>query len=256
MIDEDRRVVQDGLLVINRACASVLDELELTQVSDVFADDFGRLLRSKPDRDNVLCETSSGVYFLKRHRPARVQEGLVEWANCMKVSRAGIRTAECVCAGAGEDGSSFLLTAGLEGEPLDDFLRRGRLHPRLRRELARELGQLIGRLHDGGLCHRDFYLCHVFVDVSRPVGERMALIDLQRVSGMGWLRRARWRIKDLGALVYSSIGLPVSDRDRARVLVVCGGDRGRRRRRLARRVGRRASRLLKRHGVPAAPEPR
>jgi hypothetical protein len=256
LIDEDRRTVPDGTLIVNRAHAGVLAELGIAQVSDAFRDGCGRVLRRLPDRDNVLCETAGGVYFLKRHRPSRVDWGLVEWTNGKLISDAGIRTPEPVCAGSGVDGSSFVLTAGLAGEPLDDLLRRGRPDPRTSRELTLELARLVGRLHDLGLCHRDLYLCHVFVDLSQSPGDRLSLIDLQRVRGMGRLRRTRWRVKDLAALAYSSIGLPASDRDRARVLVACVPERGWRRRRLARRIWRRASRLLDRHGVPVAPEPR
>jgi hypothetical protein len=72
------------------------------------------------------------------------------------------------------------------------------------------MAALARRLHDADLSHRDFYLCHIMV---RPVGGRepvLHLIDLQRLThhrrGIG----RRWVVKDLAALLFSSMPGPAT----------------------------------------------
>ena len=73
--------------------------------------------------------------------------------------------------------------------------------------------------HQSGACHRDLYLCHVFVDLD-PEGERppmFTLIDLARVI-RPWWRRMRWIIKDLAELDSSAQQIGASHTDRLRFL--------------------------------------
>lgn len=260
----EQRSLPDGQLLFAPDQAGLLDELGVESVSGVFGEDFARVRRTLDWRENAWKPTSRGVAFLKRHHGREASDAVEEWHNTRAVSAAGVRVARPICAGWNAS-RSFLLTLELPGEPLDDFLRRGRPPAPLLRELVGELAELVARLHGAGLCHRDLYLCHVFWLPDEPRGNRLALIDLHRVRSLGIVRASRWRLKDLAALAYSSTGLPISDRDRLRFLVRylrrLRGKRARARdqrgsaRALAGRITARSQSLLKRHGVPEAPVP-
>lgn len=118
---------------------------------------------------------------------------------------------------------SALVTLGIVGQTLEKFVpkhfsrsaRDGELAER--RSWIRDLGEVIGRFHREGFCHRDLYLCHIFIGIQsgrRPV---FTLIDLARCFRVGWFRR-RWIVKDLASLNYSA-GSEVSRSDRMRFLM-------------------------------------
>ena len=77
-----------------------------------------------------------------------------------------------------------------------------------KREILDELATIAARLHLAHTFHKDLYLCHLFVDpdLGEPAGARLTLIDLHRMATHR-LTRARWRVKDLAQLVYSTEGV-------------------------------------------------
>ncbi len=88
----------------------------------------------------------------------------------------------------------------------------------LKRELASEMARIASTLHLARVFHKDFYLCHFFLDMSEVdrSGCRLILIDLHRL-GKHRLWGARWRWKDLAQLLYSTFGVEgIDDRDRLR----------------------------------------
>ena len=157
-------------------------------------------------------------------------EGIKEWRNIIAVQSAGIATATPVATGERQlpDGSrqSFVMTLRSDGYlPLDAHIA-ARFTPPLSPALLREKRLLIGavaelarRMHGRGFNHQDFYLCHIFAKTGNWDSPELRIIDLQRA---GYSRRParRWVIKDLGQLHYSSNGLPISDRDRARFMAL------------------------------------
>ncbi|RUM88849.1 MAG: hypothetical protein DSZ23_04025, partial [Thermodesulfatator sp.] len=78
----------------------------------------------------------------------------------------------------------------------------------LKNRIIENIATYVGRMHGAGLAHQDLYLVHFFLR-----GEEMVphLIDLQRVIKEKTLSD-RWRIKDLGELLFSAREL-VSDED-------------------------------------------
>ncbi len=88
-----------------------------------------------------------------------------------------------------------------------------------RHRLARSLAAFVAAFHAAGFCHRDLYLCHIFVsiDSSSDKAPGFALIDLARVFAPR-LRRWRWLIKDLGQLDASAQQLGLTRADRLRFL--------------------------------------
>lgn len=112
---------------------------------------------------------------------------------------------------------SFLVTESLEeSEDLAEALARTPHPPvRFRQALAREVGRIAGRLHAARLAHQDLYLTHFRLRRHADGSFALFLLDLHRayVASSG---RRRWQRKDLAALRYSTLALPVTRADCAR----------------------------------------
>jgi lipopolysaccharide core heptose(I) kinase len=139
---------------------------------------------------------------------------------------------------------SFVVTEELDGAERASTLLARDPRPALRRALARRLGALVARLHGAGLAHRDLYLEHVFLR-PLPGGElELYLLDLHRTLPAA-PERARWRVKDLGALWGSAVRVGAARSDALRFLRAYAGDPprlGPSERALWRAVARRAGR--------------
>jgi len=87
-------------------------------------------------------------------------------------------------------------------------------------DMAARLARFVAAFHGTGCCHRDLYLCHVFVDLDsasrRP--PRFTLIDLARTHQPRW-RAMRWIIKDLAQLDASARQIGATRADRWRFLL-------------------------------------
>jgi hypothetical protein len=120
---------------------------------------------------------------------------------------------------------SFLITEDLgETVMLSDVLSEwkrkaptSRDTVRLKRALLEKIADIARTLHENGVNHRDFYLCHLRVPVETLAAPstdqtRVYVMDLHRAQ----MRRrtpARWIIKDLGSLFFSSLDLGLTRRD-------------------------------------------
>ena len=118
----------------------------------------------------------------------------------------------------------------------------------LKRALLIETGRLTRAMHAAGVCHRDYYACHLMANAAmldRGKAE-LAVIDLHRAQVHRRLSR-RARVRDLGALLYSSSCMPLTERDRLRFVAAYAGTAAgielRRRGGFWRAVLRRAERL-------------
>lgn len=67
--------------------------------------------------------------------------------------------------------------------------------------LIQKIATIAGRMHAAGFAHQDFYLVHMFVRESED--DKIYLIDLQRLIMQKNLSK-RWRIKDLGQLLFAA----------------------------------------------------
>jgi heptose I phosphotransferase len=120
-----------------------------------------------------------------------------------------------------------------------------------RHDLIVRLARFVAAFHGTGYCHRDLYLCHVFVDLE-PGGSRpptFTLIDLARTHRPRW-RRARWIIKDLSQLDASArqVGATRTDRWRFLLAYLNLQRRAPRARWYARRITRKSDWILRRIG--------
>lgn len=81
---------------------------------------------------------------------------------------------------------------------------------RLKRAVIRRLGDIGRRLHGNGMNHRDFYLCHFRLDISKaaPLPDvhdlHIYLMDLHRVEQYEKLPE-RWAVKDIAGLLFSAL---------------------------------------------------
>lgn len=159
------------------------------------------------------------------HLKAPVLGAAAEWQAIQRLEALGVDT--MTAAGFGSSGrnparqDSFLITDDLAGSvSLEDFFKSPRakqLTLRKKRALIGKLADMSARLHDNGVNHRDFYLCHfhLFEDSLQDNSEdiRLHLIDLHRTQ----LRRKtpyRWRLKDVAGLYFSAMDFGFSRNDR------------------------------------------
>ncbi|MBX3396557.1 MAG: hypothetical protein KF841_14440 [Phycisphaerae bacterium] len=230
---------------IDRMSAAALDSLDA-----VFRLDAGQAL-SKPglathrDRVRLSMPAADGALrtvYLKRYRHPPFGEQLrriIETRGFRRSSARrearfarillglGIPTMTTIAEGqemrGGFERRSFLITdtvPGLSLEKLADSLRPGgggRISPKDRFEIIRQLALVVSRLHLNRLYHRDLYLCHVFVDRTGQGGIVLYLIDLARMIERP-LMDDRWVVKDLAAMDYSSPPEVVTRADRVRFL--------------------------------------
>ncbi|MCE9603659.1 MAG: hypothetical protein K8U03_02015 [Planctomycetia bacterium] len=163
-------------------------------------------------------------WWQRKFAPAKAFPGPSEFANLERVAALGVRVPETVFAGA--DGraacGSLLATRELVGYlPLHRYIP-GPLaklpasqQRRRKQALVRRLVDVARRLHDERLYHRDFYLCHFYLrdDADCEDGFDLVLIDLGRLLHS---RLARWKIKDLAGLLFSSDPAGITRTDRLR----------------------------------------
>lgn len=198
----------------------------------------GTIYRALGNRKTQCVEHGGRRYFIKTHSGAGWKEIVKnfaqlrapvlgarnEWRALERLPHIGIDTMTLV--GYGQRGwdparrRSFVITRDLGELPsLDVFgqrwhrqaMKRGEAL-KLKHALVREVARVARALHDDGINHRDFYLCHLLIDPSQLPHLRLHLIDLHRAQ----IRRRvpeRWRVKDVGSLYFSSLELGLTRRD-------------------------------------------
>lgn len=153
-------------------------------------------------------------------RPFFPSGAIHEWNSIIAFHAAGIPTMEPIAAGRHADGRTILLSLGIR-----DYTRASELLPELRgkerkderRRLILKIAELAGAMHAAKFAHQDFYLVHLFVkrdssdsSTSEENGAFQVLpIDLQRII-MGARFSRRWRVKDLGQLLFSAMDATTS----------------------------------------------
>ena len=191
-----------------------LSEIMFSPRENSFRDVPGRLTVGI-DLDNN--GTKQRVY-LKRHWSLKKstgtgphKEALSEWNNIVELSKAKIRVPEAMAVGHGFiNGYSvgFIMMKEVPGKPADDFIKEhlySEASFKERVQFSEDLALFASEFHELGYNHRDFYLCHTFVDNSTP-NISLNLIDLQRVQTRTVFRK-RWLVKDLAQMAYSSLNI-------------------------------------------------
>jgi len=127
---------------------------------------------------------------------------------------------------------SFILTEALDNTiSLEDYCvdwGKNKPHFPNKLRLLRQIAATSKTLHENGICHRDYYLCHFLLheedaftrgDVDAP---KLSLIDLHRVLIHKNLHR-RWIVKDIAGLYFSAMHIGLTQRDLFRFVRLYSG---------------------------------
>lgn len=216
----------------------------------------GQVYREVKNRKTQAIVIGERHFFLKTHRGCGWREILknlltgswpvtgasTEWKAIERMEHIGISTLKI--AGKGQRGwnparrESFLLTEAMHDViSLEDLTRdwmglEGKQKTQLKYHLIHQVADITRRLHQAGLNHRDYYLCHFLVrdrnwrlwDLQESI--EVFLIDLHRMQERRKVP-TRWRIKDLGGLLFSALDCPLTDRDLLRFLRIYRKERWR-----------------------------
>ena len=206
---------------------------------DAFADIMrlqGDVYRDVPGRRTMRVDLGNSSYFVKQHFGVGWAEifksflsfkkpilGAVTEVNAIqKLDAIGIATTPLVGYGVkGENPAtqqSFLITKDLgEITSLEDLCADWKANPpdaHFKRRLVIAVADLARKLHRNGLTHRDFYICHLCLDVQALKQDqiKMYLVDLHRM-----LIHPRASIgdsmKDIAALYFSTMDAGLTTRD-------------------------------------------
>jgi len=207
----------------------------------------GRVYREQDGRKTLRFTFSGKNYFAKFHHGVgwkKIIKNLLqlrlpvlgaqnEWRAIQRLEELGIKTTRLV--GYGKRGwnparlESFVITEELANTvSLEDFCRDWPTSPpsyALKRALITEVAKIARTLHENGINHRDFYICHFLLDISAgqegidPRRLLLYLIDLHRMQIRDCIPR-RWRVKDIGSLYFSSMDIGLTKRDLLRFIWV------------------------------------
>lgn len=193
----------------------------------------GEIYRELEARRTFRFETGDRAYFAKLHYGvgwAEIFKNLFqlrfpvlgatnEWQALRRLKALGIPSIEPVAYAS--DGynparrRSCIVTRALENtRSLEELVRDGMIDFSLRLKLTRQLADISRKLHSNGINHRDYYICHFLADMSTlDRGEPdLYLIDLHRAQIRSRIPR-RWRVKDLGGLLFSAFDSGIGRRD-------------------------------------------
>jgi tRNA A-37 threonylcarbamoyl transferase component Bud32 len=194
----------------------------------------GKAFRDVKGRKTIQVQLAGRSYFLKQHFGVGWHEivknllsfkkpilgAMTEVRAIEKLNLLGIATTPLVAYG--QRGSnpanleSFVLTQDLgDITSLEDLCASWQQSPpdaRFKRQIIRQVAEIARRLHENGMNHRDFYLCHFCLDNTLLPHIRLYLIDLHRV-----LTHAKpsfsANVKDIAALYFSSMDVGLTPRD-------------------------------------------
>ncbi|QAX81564.1 lipopolysaccharide core heptose(I) kinase RfaP [Candidatus Pseudomonas adelgestsugas] len=202
----------------------------------------GQVFRELTVRRTLRTEVDGRQYFVKIHRSigwGEIFKNLItaklpvlgvglEWAAIHRLQKLGVPTMTGVAFS--EKGSnvtnrySFIITEELAPAiSLENLTVNWVAKPpafALRYAITAELARIVGKMHRGGVNHRDCYLCHFLLDTTKPMNVRklkLSVIDLHRAQLRTHLP-LRWRNKDLSALYYSALEIGLTQRDKWRFL--------------------------------------
>lgn len=186
----------------------LLKRLGIASAEDAFQTPHAKVWRSIRERENATIDPPDGSprLHLKRDKLNLGTTGAAsEGAGILTLAAHGLPTATLVAYGTLPDARSFAITEDLCGfAPADQLIRAGTPF----NVLAPALGAVAGRLHQQRLFHQDLYLCHFFAKIDGSTVD-VRLIDLARVLDRPFCP-ARWHVKDLAQLVYSTRDLPIT----------------------------------------------
>lgn len=196
----------------------------------------GRAFRDVPGRKTMQLNLLGKSYFIKQHFGVGWREiiknllsfklpvlgAMTEVKAIQKLNAIDIPSTPLVAYG--QRGSnpaniqSFVLTEDLGNIiSLEDLCADWKNNPpaeKLKRKLIIEVASIARKLHENGINHRDFYLCHLCLDADLLAKNKVKfyLIDLHRVL-LHKTISINDNMKDIAALYFSSMGIGLTKRD-------------------------------------------
>ena len=200
------------------------------------------LVRDFKNRKTGRFELDGKIYYIKKHFACGLRFILDElfhlrkphigarheWSVLNQLKKIGIETMQPVATG--QDGwlpmrrRSFLVT-----EELTQIKSTAKVcaewpdtppAAKFKKTLITKIADIAKKLHDHGMNHRDFYLCHFLLDISKgPEGipPKLFLVDLHRAQQRSKVP-FRWRVKDIGGLYFSAMDIGLTRRDLLRFM--------------------------------------
>ncbi|KGD64402.1 lipopolysaccharide core heptose(I) kinase RfaP [Alcanivorax nanhaiticus] len=208
----------------------------------------GEVFRAREGRRTLRFAMGGKSFFLKYHRGVgwkEVLKNLIQLRLPIISALSEVRAIEAVAAagldtmtiaGYGQKGinpariHSFLITDDLANTlSLEDaglIWEKTPPDPVFKRALMANVVRVARSMHEAGINHRDFYLCHFLMDLARwdiQDGDApLYLIDLHRAQVRGevpW----RWLVKDVSGLFYSAMDIGLTARDVLRCMALYSG---------------------------------
>ncbi len=206
----------------------------------------GEVFRALEARKTLRFTFLEKSYFIKIHRGVgwfEIIENLIrlrlpvlgarnEYNAIERLEALHIDT--MIVVGFGEKGlnparkKSFIITEDLINTvSLEDFCepwKNQRPDLSLKYALIKQIANISRTMHDNGINHRDYYICHFLLklpendfnnDVNQEISSeslKISLIDLHRAQ----LREKtplRWRVKDIASLYFSAMDIGLTQRD-------------------------------------------
>ncbi|MDX1902310.1 MAG: lipopolysaccharide core heptose(I) kinase RfaP [Gammaproteobacteria bacterium] len=202
------------------------------EIFDAIMQCSGEVFRALENRKTQRIVLANQPYFLKQHQGIGWKEifkNLIQGRWPILSAKNELRAIERLHAlniptltvvGYGWRGwnparrQSFLLTRELPQHVTLEALIQQPLPFTQKRKLIQAVAHIARTLHQNGINHRDFYLCHLVLDYNDT---RLYVIDLHR-AGVRRTTPQRWIIKDLAGLYFSSLEGHLTQRDYMRFM--------------------------------------
>jgi heptose I phosphotransferase len=211
-----------------------------TNIFDQIMQLHGQVFRQLEGRKTQRIILGENSYFLKQHFGIGWKEifknlfqlrlpvlgAKNEWLAIQKLEKLHIPTLKVEgygCRGINPASrQSFLLTQELESFiSLEDYCKDWLKQPPhfiVKQRLIKAVAQIAKAMHESGMNHRDFYICHfLMAENSLPEKLKLYLIDLHRAQ-IRYKTPKRWLIKDLSGLYFSCKEIGLSSRDLLRFI--------------------------------------
>lgn len=196
----------------------------------------GRIYRDVTGRRTMQVKLGHGSYFIKQHFGVGWAEifknvlsfkkpilgAMTEVAAIKKLVEVGIATTPLVAYGVKglnpATQQSFIITEDLgDITSLEDVCADWESNPphaEFKRKVVIAMAQLAARMHAAGLCHRDFYLCHLAIKKENLAQGKIELIlvDLHRML-IDQASDGSAVMKDIAGLFFSAMDCGFSAED-------------------------------------------
>ncbi|MGE0142270.1 MAG: lipopolysaccharide kinase InaA family protein [Planctomycetota bacterium] len=183
-----------------------LAALGYRDAGDALTDRRGRLVRDTPTRATWEMEVPGLGRVYRKLRDGRSADAVAEWRWLGELASRGFTVPVRILVHR-VGNASVLLMRSVPGRALDEWILEsaptGELPRALEKYLVGPVARCVARLHGAGFVHRDLYWNHLFAAEIGSEAAEPALIDVERMRRPWRLRRRRWVVKDLGALLGS-----------------------------------------------------